>query len=264
MACGSSYFVQAFSLAQLISAKGKSLFHERAKLQSINILLDQPEERIENPNLENLHKALKAMKGRSQIKKFTFSCKNYDVGLKGIKSLSKVFKRLILLEEISLELEKCEDMNDLGLMKLGQGLGRCKTLKMLKLKIPRGNKMTYKGLDRLGKVISKIPSLERLEIVLNADQPGGNIRLWSLSRSLESLSSLQYLRLCFPYYESSLGGKFLDTIFLKDCLKKLKELRSLSLEFPRCEKIKDFWFEEICDGINELGLLEHLKLEFSF
>jgi len=74
--------------------------------------------------------------------------------------------------------------------------------------------MTYKGLDRLGKVISKIPSLERLEIVLNADQPGGNIRLWSLSRSLESLSSLEHLRLCFPYYESSLGDESLDIMIV--------------------------------------------------
>jgi len=139
-ACEYSYFIQTFSLSQLISPKITSLFYEKVKcldsLQIFNITLDQSKG-IVDPSLDNLHKTLKATKELSQIKKFTISCQNYDIGGNGIKSLGKALKRLRLLQEMCLELEKCEDMNDLGLMRLSQGFRRCKVLKVLKFKIPR-------------------------------------------------------------------------------------------------------------------------------
>jgi len=143
------------------------LFHERVKwLKSIRIIdiFFSRSHGIANLGLEKLRKGLKDL---SQIKRFTFSCKNHDVGYTGIKTLGSILKRLIVCQEIRLDLQGCKTINDLGLIKLSQGLRRCQALKVLRLDIPSDD-ITNKGLDQLSEALSKIISLESLEIVFKA------------------------------------------------------------------------------------------------
>jgi len=174
------------------------LFHERVKclesLQTINIFFGHSW--MADLNLEKLRQGLKEL---SQIKRFTVSCTNHEVGYYGIKSLGNIFKRLVSLEELRLGLERCKNMNDLGLMALSQGFGRCRALKMLRLDLPGGKNITNEGLESLSESLSKMSSLESLEIIFKTDRLGINVGLQKFCQSLGGLKSLRYLRLCFPW-----------------------------------------------------------------
>jgi len=125
------------------------------------------------------------------------------------------FKKCLLLLEINLSSSHCYNLTNEGLIEIGKGIKRLKSLRNLAVKFSCSFQITDKGLEALAKSLKGLFNLRKLNLDLSSCDEVTGKGFSSLCESIDKLSCLQYLWLSvFPPF-----GRI-----TLECLKQIDEI----------------------------------------
>jgi len=128
---------------------------------------DWPEGSRFKQGIKALVKEMKAVKAK-RIRRLNLSCYwKSDVNDVRLKEICVGMRRLVMLQNINLELSSSRGKSDVSLKNLGKSFKRLKFLRDLTLDFSGNEEMTDRGVSQIGKSLKRLVSLESLSIIFN-------------------------------------------------------------------------------------------------